>query len=90
MSPERFTALAYLLFGPRRPLEGAAELLGVHIRNAQRFASGEKAVGPEFEERMMARLTEMAWGREPATEAVKAVLDALRRDLPDPPRGRRT
>lgn len=47
MNPDEFKALALILWGSDW-LEGASAFLSVSPRNALRFASGTKSLGPDF------------------------------------------
>lgn len=76
MNPDEFKALALILWGADW-LHGAATFLDVNGRNALRFASGTKTLGPDFAWKLRAELRrrlEMPGDPSPAIREIRRAM----------------
>jgi len=77
LSPEEVSAAARILWGSRFDAgsEGMSDFLGTNHRNALKFMSGERSMGPDFSRRIIDALrTHIRHGTSPASEVIRLAL----------------
>lgn len=78
MTPAQFRASARILFAPHDGwgASAMAEFLGISVRNAQRFAAGEKPIGPDLEKVLLSAVENAILGPR-KTAAGEVIFEAL-------------